>query len=577
MCAEKLPFEIRWPRFWLPVVFGTVFLLFACSPFKTTGNGEPYSGVQDSERVDSDDPFAFPGKTYELKAVSENRKTLVSYHEEGLHQTVVLEKDYTGQYRLLSSEQTIKKNINGTRVYENDKVKVSVSDDEATLEILSQDGTDAHQLRANQFECAGLEHRVPFAGGEGTQANPFKICSAEQLNNIRGSYLGAYYVLWRNVDLAAYSLGAGWDPIGNSITPFHGNFDGNLFQISNLKIYKHIAWEPAGLFGVVTSGGVLSNMRIFDVDLNSQSEVGALVGRLAHAQILNVHTTGSVRARDAWAGGAIGRVKNVEDSTCRYLIYRSSSSANVTAANQVGGLIGSVDNGACSGVIDNSNTSGLVSAADSSIGNGMIAGGLAGIIYNAKITNSFSTSTVSANSNAGGLLGAAHGGEIENSFHSGSVTAYSGGAGGILGIAFDDTVINRSYASSSIFSEYAAGGIVGLALYNPSIANSFFAGDLSREGGVDDTFVGGIVGFKDLNDIRPVNIENSYWARINAALGSINCVGNLASDFCDPQGADERANISDFYGSTAAPLDTWDFSSVWESRDDGLPLLRKVY
>ncbi|WP_019122239.1 hypothetical protein [Brevibacillus massiliensis] len=53
-----------------------------------------------------------------------------------------------------------------------------------------------------------------FAGGSGTQADPYRIKSAGQLDKVR-NYLSAYFVLEEDIDLGQYNAGSGWQPIGN--------------------------------------------------------------------------------------------------------------------------------------------------------------------------------------------------------------------------------------------------------------------------------------------------------------------------------------------------------------------------
>ncbi|MGN0962270.1 MAG: hypothetical protein ACI4PP_01680, partial [Clostridia bacterium] len=61
-----------------------------------------------------------------------------------------------------------------------------------------------------------------FAGGTGTETNPYQIETKEQLNNVR-NYLNAYFELTADIeftesDFAAGGTfcnnGAGWEPIG---------------------------------------------------------------------------------------------------------------------------------------------------------------------------------------------------------------------------------------------------------------------------------------------------------------------------------------------------------------------------
>ena len=53
-----------------------------------------------------------------------------------------------------------------------------------------------------------------FAGGSGTEDDPYQIATADQLNNVR-NHLDKHFILTANIDL----LGTNWDPIGNDSAP----------------------------------------------------------------------------------------------------------------------------------------------------------------------------------------------------------------------------------------------------------------------------------------------------------------------------------------------------------------------
>jgi len=76
-----------------------------------------------------------------------------------------------------------------------------------------------------------------FAGGSGTEADPWLIRTPENLDSLR-YYLGAdnddkYYKQIADIDLgvAPWNVGEGWEPIGRDSTFFMGNYDGDGFKI----------------------------------------------------------------------------------------------------------------------------------------------------------------------------------------------------------------------------------------------------------------------------------------------------------------------------------------------------------
>ncbi len=85
----------------------------------------------------------------------------------------------------------------------------------------------------------GLLATQEFAGGSGTEADPWQIETAEHLNNVR-NYLRSehddkHFVQTANIDLSEVTReggeyrneSEGWIPIGDPEYPFRGNYNGN--------------------------------------------------------------------------------------------------------------------------------------------------------------------------------------------------------------------------------------------------------------------------------------------------------------------------------------------------------------
>ena len=80
---------------------------------------------------------------------------------------------------------------------------------------------------------------VTSLSGEGTETNPYKIGTAnelaflaEKINAGEDKYVGKHYVLVSDINLA----GKEWVPIGTKDMPFKGVFDGKNHKIVGLKI-----------------------------------------------------------------------------------------------------------------------------------------------------------------------------------------------------------------------------------------------------------------------------------------------------------------------------------------------------
>lgn len=106
---------------------------------------------------------------------------------------------------------------------------------------------------------------APFEGA-GTSESPYKISTAAdlaklaELVNAGESFCGKYFELQNDLDLSGYVSGEGWMPIGTSINPFMGIFDGNVYEIANLTINRANS-SIQGLFGYIASGGTVKPWR----------------------------------------------------------------------------------------------------------------------------------------------------------------------------------------------------------------------------------------------------------------------------------------------------------------------------
>ena len=169
-----------------------------------------------------------------------------------------------------------------------------------------------------------------FCGGEGTQADPYLICTAQQLDSVR-YFLNAHFKLMADIDLgvAPYNTGTGWNPIGTSATAFTGNFDGNGKVISNLFINRSADYQ--GLFGYAISA-TIKNVGI-ECDITGKDKVGGLAGHTFVSHIDNCYVKGVVSGAES-VGGVVG----YNDATT---IRNCYTTTNVTATGEnVGGLAG---------------------------------------------------------------------------------------------------------------------------------------------------------------------------------------------------------------------------------------------
>jgi len=241
---------------------------------------------------------------------------------------------------------------------------------------------------ANTTLVANFAPEAPsdFAGGSGTEADPYRVATAVQLNRVR-DYPDKRFVQTADIDLSGYSSGEGWEPI----IGFTGFFDGGGYTISNLTINRPET-NDVGLFG--TSAGTITNASLISVNVIGMNNVGGLVGDNAGGVITNSSVAGNVIGNTTWFGGVGGLVGT---NSSWGSISVSFSTASVSGNYYVGGLVG--DNSA--GSVTNCYATGSVTAAQ------QYAGGVAGssALSPSLVNNCYATGPVTAPSYAGGLTG----------------------------------------------------------------------------------------------------------------------------------------------------------------------------
>lgn len=147
----------------------------------------------------------------------------------------------------------------------------------------------------------------PFAGGKGTEENPWKIATAGQLDKVRFLPKGNFIQI-ADIDLSGWNENQAWISIAN----FGGSYDGNGFRIKNLK-------GKNGLF-LTTSGAKLHRIGLVDIDIPSEKReflsIGGLVGSANYTIISDSYVTGNVKNIVGSLGGIAGSLRSSEVKRC---------------------------------------------------------------------------------------------------------------------------------------------------------------------------------------------------------------------------------------------------------------------
>lgn len=328
-----------------------------------------------------------------------------------------------------------------------------------------------------------------FAGGTGTETDPYQIATAEQLAKLSkdvsegSNYQGKFFQLMENIDLSSHRwvpIGLYKSELGGSTTnkSFQGFFDGNHKTISGLVIDESTDKNAAGLFGNIrnVSGGTVgakdltissANIYADETGLNDLY-AGILAGFvLANSgeQIVfeNISVSGEVvvESTDGYnsVGGMIGYGDRIKATNCK------AENISVEGASNSGGFIGLAGGSA----FENCKVSGTVSGT-------WALGGFVGYSYSAMVDGTepsvyekcaADVKIEGSDWRLGGFAGYAESGEFDNCVAFGDVAStvdsWKPKVGGFIGES-EDVTATDCHATGTVTSQssaYEAGGFVG--------------------------------------------------------------------------------------------------------------------
>lgn len=356
----------------------------------------------------------------------------------------------------------------------------------------------------------------------------------EDVNQLQAinTNLSGNYALRNSIDATATSswddndndnINEGFKQIGTANNEFTGKFDGLDYNIFGLTINRS-GENNVGLFGVV-DGANINNVTLVGGSITGNYRVGGIVGNAIgkNTVISNAINSASVTG-NSQVGGIVGIITGNSDNKSKVNNVINTGTINGNAGNDVGGLIGSLNNSQLTG---NSYNLGAVTSS------GHDVGGLVGSASNSTIGDGtnlvYNRLDVTGAYNVGGIVGNMEGSTVQNAENSGTVTAT------LYSVDNDGNSNGKyNYHSAEYNGEHEVdvnvanvGGIVGSATYayiqnngtyikvSSTINNVTNTGDVSssKVGGEEYYAagnVGGVVGSAvDTNITNATNKENS--------------------------------------------------------------------
>lgn len=313
-----------------------------------------------------------------------------------------------------------------------------------------------------------------FAGGDGTEASPYKIQNAAQLAKIardlffgKGEidYAGQYFVIENDIDMDGHS----WFPIGFSAEAedlgkvyFGGKVNGRGHKILNMKTQSLNGFTNYGLFGSTSGEFELKNLIIESGDLEGLMSLGAFVG-YNQGLVENCINKVDVNCLMYYAGGIVGTNSSVAGNGT---VRNCQNFGNVIAGfTDTPGLSAAGIAGSSSGMIENCINYGKISA------NTTEAGGIVGILEGGVVSQCINRGSLNAPEQVGGIVAAALGRssscEVKNCYSASEISCDSiRSRGGIIGVALFQNMntlkIVNNYFDSSLFGGSGPGHISDL-------------------------------------------------------------------------------------------------------------------
>lgn len=265
-----------------------------------------------------------------------------------------------------------------------------------------------------------------FAGGTGTENDPYQISTAAQLayfaKNVNAGnwYDGEYIILKNNINLNDKE----WTPIGTDSHPFRGNFDGGNHTVTRMLISNSSA-DYVGLFGECTRHNInsaIKNITVKDSDIHGKRHVGAIVGYAKEINIENCRSIGNTINGKTNVGGICGYFGGSPGGK----VSQCYNSSKVTGNDSAGGIAGMGDRCTAENCLNIGEIK-VTTRQDKSTSGG-IFGSFSDIIASATITACVNLGKVSGGESFGGIVGSIESkstGHISNCYY--NMDAITGG------------------------------------------------------------------------------------------------------------------------------------------------------
>ena len=205
---------------------------------------------------------------------------------------------------------------------------------------------------------------VKFAGGSGTENDPYLISNIDQLFKMAEDYnlnknmdVGGHYKLTNDIVFNDTTNFENWETNPpknnwefkghysdwNSRKEFSGTFDGNGYKIIGLYV-NNTDSNPNSATGFIAVGsGTVKNLHFEKSFVKGARNIGGIVGlAFNNFKLLNCSFSGVVKGNGAFAGGMIGRYYWNMGEDMRMVINSCSFEGSISSNQIIGGILGEI-------------------------------------------------------------------------------------------------------------------------------------------------------------------------------------------------------------------------------------------
>ena len=262
--------------------------------------------------------------TFAISGLAEGVRAVVTVK----HDQTLMQAEDDGSYSLVPGEYTYTVKAEG---YKTARGYFTMGDEAQTVSVTMVAGTEWDGTVAEGF-----------AGGSGTEEDPYRIENGEQLAYLSVSvaagneYENTWFMQTREIDLGLVPF----TPIGSNSARFRGKYLGG--EIDNL--YVAADGNYIGLFGYVGQGGLVRGVKLHG-SVSGKSYVGGIVGYLNAATVENCASYATVRSASTYAGGICGQMYGTSSAHAAITRCYHAGTVDSGVNNHAGGIAGYVSYG----------------------------------------------------------------------------------------------------------------------------------------------------------------------------------------------------------------------------------------